>query len=809
MSNKSSTVVRFLALLLPSAYTLAVLLYPPAIELRLQGGEAIAVWRTHLAWQLRWLFWAAALLIPVASWPIARHVRVLAPLSLLPLATPAILLSGALPRWILSTALFYVPTTIVAVVAWRFHESVARPQDSRPISRRHILAGFIIGSVLFACLGLYFTNVAGGHVGDEAHYRTMAQSLYRHHTLDLKPLMVEKIKEAGGDPTDPATLEKRLKSAHRNPKSRDGHWYSTHSYGLSLMLAPFEAGGNIGRHIALGLIAGLACAGMLALCLVTTDGRRPEILLVVLVLALSNVWAGYAVRTLPETLGAALLVWAYWAVSAQSSRRWSSLLVAAACCIYMPFAHVRYIPLSLLAFGFYGLYGLFGKEPWGRKIPRLGVFTILCVAGYLAYYAIQSSMFDGGDPYRVTEVPLVSVRMGAWWSISDTKGLVHILPAFTWLLGAQFVCLVKERKSRPFVAAVLIAFMANIMLSCTTPGWRNGSSLPGKKLVVILPLLLPGAVIALRRSGPVARRWLVFLAAVSVSYMFITTVALETIGRSFHHGPLVLGIKLPALQDLLDPHVGHGMPYATWPATAVSDAWVLAAFLLTAVILFVPQRRGFLHVALVALICGGAVVSHVFVHMEHHDANITKRQLQRQLQTLDMEQAWVPNPFPSAPLPLNDTIADSYTLCSVTTDDLGKHVQAGTYSLPRLERNDWEGRRHKWATLVVPFRPVEGSKILSISGKISGNVTPVLALREGAHTIVEQPLTANSNGLVQASFAFKADGGRGDMYVLMRLEGNNGTFLGENLRLSAGSARFMEQSGLTPPPSLTHITNYP
>ena len=767
------------------------------------------MWRTHLAWQLRWAFWAATLLLPIAAWFVLRNAHVLSPLSFLPLALPAILLAGVAPKWILSTILFYVPTVVAAAVVWRLYESSGGREGGESLSRRHIAVAFVVGSILFGAFGLYFTTIAGGHVGDEAHYRTIATSLYRHRTLDLKPLMMDKIVEDGGEPTDPETLEAYGENIHRNEKAKGGHWYSTHSYGLPLLLAPFGGAGNLGRHIALGLIAGLACAGMLALCAVTTDKGKPEALLVISALALSNVWAVYAARTLPETLGAALLVWAYWAISDQASHKWRSLIVAAACCIYMPFAHVRFAPLSLLAFGFYGLYGLFGDEPWGRKILRLGVFTVACGAGYAAYLMIQCSMFDGGDPYRVTTVARAPLRMGAWWSLSDTKGLVHIWPVFIWLLGAQVACLVYDKRSRPFVVAVLVAFFADLMLSCTTPGWRNGSSLPGKKLVVVLPLLLPAAVVVLRRAGPTARRWFVFLAMVSVSYLFVTTVRLEVLGRSFHHGPLILGVKLPALQDLLDPHVANGRPYTTAIGVAVANAWVIGAFLLTALMLLISPRRQLFSKAAVVMICAGAVVSHMFAHINHSSAKVTRGQIQRQLEKLELQHVWIPTPFPSAPLPLNSTIAAGHKLCSLTTEDLGKHVRQGAYSLPRLKRNDWNDRDYKWATMIVPFRPTEGDKIVSLTGTVDGDVKPVLALREGAHTIVEHPLAADSNGVVRASFAFKADGGRGDMYVLMRLDGDNGTFIGEELHISAANDRFLQQSGLTPPPGLIRITDYP
>lgn len=61
-------------------------------------------------------------------------------------------------------------------------------------------------------------------------------------------------------------------------------------------------------------------------------------------------------------------------------------------------------------------------------------------------------------------------------------------------------------------------------------------------------------------------------------------------------------------------------------------------------------------------------------------------------------------------------------------------------SQPLLEPNDWDKRGYRWTTLIGPFNPVRGHCAFGIKGKIAGDCVPVLAIREGAQTLIEQTL---------------------------------------------------------------------
>jgi len=145
--------------------------------------------------------------------------------------------------------------------------------------------------------------------------------------------------------------------------------------------------------------------------------------------------------------------------------------MTAACCIYLSFAHTRFLPLSLMGIGFYGLFGLCSKEKWMPKIVRLTVFTILCLAGYTIYFAVQQSMF-GGFSYPVSRT-LFSYPLGAWGNIAGTRGVVSLFPLFIWLIAAEIAWIITDKKKRMFASAILIIFLVGLFTSCTNTSYTG------------------------------------------------------------------------------------------------------------------------------------------------------------------------------------------------------------------------------------------------------------------------------------------------------------------------------------------------
>jgi hypothetical protein len=122
-------------------------------------------------------------------------------------------------------------------------------------------------------------------------------------------------------------------------------------------------------------------------------------------------------------------------------------------------------------------------------------------------------------------------------------------------------------------------------------------------------------------------------------------------------------------------------------------------------------------------------------------------------------------------------------------------MQGQLVSQPRLEVNDWQGRPYRWTTLAAPFDPGRGQRAFVLEGRIEGSATPIVAIREGANTILEQPLTSDARGIVRLKIAVFTEGRRGHLYLLLRLEGDGG-FQTRRLHFSPVSQRLLDQTGL-------------
>jgi hypothetical protein len=95
--------------------------------------------------------------------------------------------------------------------------------------------------------------------------------------------------------------------------------------------------------------------------------------------------------------------------------------------------------------------------------------------------------------------------------------------------------------------------------------------------------------------------------------------------------------------------------------------------------------------------------------------------------------------------------------------------------------------------------------MVQVLGRVQGSATPVLAVRDGSATRLEQTLTPVSNGWVNASFAFRCQGGRRKTCVVLRLAEGEGTFRVEDLHWTPLSRELLRQANLAVPPNLVWI----
>lgn len=796
------------ALLLCLLYPVLLAVFHPALMVQVHPSpdRALLIWKSGLWWRAQALLWLPALLLPLGTWWVTRACRgetdsprrglaranaVLLPLALLPLAAPGFLLYGRVRPEITGNLVFYLPVLVVALMLLRTFDGLANRNVERTLFPRSAILVVAGMSLLYILAGIYFTDVAGPHVGDEGFYILQAESLYHDHDLDLKRETVERV--------GPSVLEGGIPVAHSiSPNSRRGKWYGWHPAGLPILLAPFVPGGVVARHIVLGLFAGLACGAMWLLSLRLGAGRRVTFLVLGL-FWLSVFWFVYAARCLPETLGACLLLWLVWAVFAQRDYPRRTLCIATVCGAYLPWAHTRFLPLSLMGLGLYGLGLLTSDAPWSERVRRAAGFTALVVAGYGMYYGFMFYMFKGGSGYWIKDI-LFSYLPGAWAALADTRGLLHVLPVFAWLVLAQFVLLRSPGPSRWYAMAVVAILMAGLMTSSTNAYFRGGATLPGRFLLVTVPLLLPGAVLVFERSGPAARLWFLFLALFSVALTILVIATLHDLGPNFKYPTGNIPEVVPVLRGLLNPHCYYAVPGKTPGVCGATTLYVLLLFGFTALLLFTRKLSHASAVAGFLVVATSAAIAHFRVASHHRPyPPDPPRKVATVLSSLNLESIRVPRAYSPETTPLGE-MADRFreathtgNLVSVTTADSMEHSSWTMMYQPEVEVNDWAGRPFRWCTLFRPFTAGKGWRYFELKGRVEGDVTPVLAIRQGSATLLETELGVETDGAVQAALRVECPKERGHLYILLRLTGGTGTFWNESMHWIPFSERLLEQ----------------
>jgi hypothetical protein len=807
-------------------YGLFFSLMPPVVQFVLSNEQHVVIWSNEFAHKCRWLLIGIGMVLSclaVATGSMRKEnaaacsradffIHNLMPVSLFPLCGIVILLGDMLPRGIVSNTLWFGPALILSLILAQLVEEYARngkAAPGRPV-REWTLLIFVASTILYTCLGCRLAYVAGEHAGDEGQYLAEARSLYYDHDLDIKNNFLQengqfgrdfqlgdRIKEVYNEPLEKIRL--RLLEIHVSTRSRNGHWYSIHPYGLPLLMAPFWPLGIPMRYFILGMIGALGNIAMYKISRRLGAGRNAA-MITVLCFGASFYWAVYAARALPETLGATLLCWAFWAILVQDEKPWLSVIVGSVCCTYLTMAHDRFIVLSLLAFGFYGLFGLFSGEPWSRKLKRLTVFTILTCSGYAIYVASQFHMYEGGLKYELSE-QLFNYPMGMWGIIADLQGVTPVLPSFIWLAAALMVWVLMRGislRTRLFAVAVAVTFAACVVSSCANEIYVGGSCVPGRYLLVVVALLVPGAACVLERTTSTGRWWYVFLSSVSAMLLVLTLIFLPLIGRGFIMAIFRLAACHPILAGLFNPHASF--LYSPQPRLeAATTAYVAGGILLTALALMLTEKHRRYALLPISLVIALGIYSNVVQGWTKPDRYALPRYLSGiEHEKLVISKLDAPTDLLKISRVYFDDFAARTSRVGVTTADLGTNISGRMASQPNMATNDWAGRGYAWTTLTAPFKPFAGQMLLHMAGVIEGDAVPVLALKQGSRPIFEGPIQV-SDGQFRLNYVFRCGKSEGDLYILVRLADGHGTLTLKEFSWTPYSNKLLEGTNILLP----------
>lgn len=636
--------------------------------------------------------------------------------------------------------IFASPCLLALAALQGFSAEPAGTRDRRGSDWLGLVAA---GTVLFCLLGVWVTKTVGEHGGDEGHYLIQAQSLHDDGDLDLR-------NNLGDNPTPGDAA-----NGHISPNSRHGRWYSFHISILPFLLAPTCGHGLYARHLVLGLIDGLGLAGVYLLARWLGASRRAG-WAAALLMACSAFWGIYACRALPEVLGGTLAVYGFLSMLWLRSHPGRALLLATLCIGLLPWAYVRFIPLALALAGTYGIQCLCLPIAWHRRFGRLAAFSLPVLAVWTLYALNQNRMFISGMVHPVSAVFMASPS-GLWGILTSSKGILVAFPIYLCaLLGT--IGLVRQPQYRMPALGALLCFLSIWLTSCSVPDWWGGGTLPGRFLLVTVPILM-GLLAVVLDTAPAGFRFVaLYLGLFSVNmFGFLLSVYPDVRGL---FGPLVVGefhFLVAPLPRFL-PAPGETFPWL------VVTAAVLLVFLWLA-----PRKPAALPFAVVIVMAGAFFWGGNPSDRANFHPLWTAQKWQRVPSGRAFMGGWGDT---SRPLALLDYASVSgegrwpRTVSEVTGTPAPQVNRGGVVSYPLITPNGWAPHpEYSWATLMDPFPAGQHEYALRLRARIVGSSDVELAVRAGGRTCVAKCFKAGTR--VGEEFTFPVPD-KTRLFVLMR-----------------------------------------
>ncbi len=776
--------------LLLAFLVLAALLFalPLAAAFRTDSGQLLHAWRSRTffnvfpviviallaATAFSW-YWIGRLLAPHPG-KVARCLLALRPLLML----PAIVCGGYLAPWIgLTASGLILPYGTALIAAWTLENLLGDSIRTGVSSHRHQIFSWSIlayGIFIFAA-GLHFNKKIGTRSGDEVHYLIQLQSLIDDGDLELSSEMASTIAEHG---------HSCLAYSHII-ENTEGKLYSYHAFGLPLLAWPFGYLGAVGRQLILAIIAALAVAGCRAACLAAKASPKSAAI-VTWTLAFSYVWAMYSTRFLPETLGCGLIAWGCWTLAAQNERRWTATLVAALCCGFLPYAHVRWAPPSLVIAAFFGFEGLFLKGERPRaKFARLCAFSAIYAAFGFGLLKIHATLYSGSQAYNYEKI-LFDYPMAMWGMFIDRRGLLGLLPALLWMVVSIPSCLTLGRRSalRATESGAILA--VTLMTSCTTTAALSGACIPGRYLLTAVPALLPPAALVLSRCPRPARIWYYFLAAMPVLfYAFV---------GSWIRGSPAAFLRVPEkLREYIGFHTyweplpsiihNHAPAAITW-----ASVFVLALVLFSALLIAGRKRPHLVTVLATAALVVALAAGFKSDALENGHRNTS-------LFLLSKDHPWkcfflgTREPEPEIFTTLSGAPpVRPYPLTTLSDRNKLPEEPASFLSLKQIPFNDWDGRNIRWHVI----RPNQirhnfnGYFAFRVVGRVNRGQAR-FAVRQGAFSLEEDHVLGEGN--FDFTWVVRTRKGRGFTNTIMSLEGETGEVVVDYVQLAPFSPHML------------------
>ena len=410
--------------------------------------------------------------------------------------------------------------------------SFGEGRPARPRAKP-VLAVLLLGAAFLA--GVWAWQGRGRFLGggDVLHYETQLQNLLERGDLDLTD-RVEGWMDRAGVPA--AGRGSYLFRSHMR-RNADGRIHSVHAFGWPLLAWPFAAAAGDAGETALGVLLGaLALAGVFAASR-RLGASAAASAVATAFLGASWFWAYTALSRLPEMLGCALCIWGFWAVlkAASGDGGRVAAAVSAACCAYLPCAHMRFFPIAavLAAWAAAGLF----RARRGAGLPRLRAALLpsahlaAVLAGWAVLWRVHAAMFAGVASFSFREI-FFSHPISMLGLFVERRGVGPVFP-LAWLLclaPVPFLSRARPREIRSAAALALALEGTTLVACCANQGALVGACVSARYFLQAIPPLVPFGALWLDRAGRPGRAWWFFLALLPVLYLLAVSPSCSAAG---------------------------------------------------------------------------------------------------------------------------------------------------------------------------------------------------------------------------------------------------------------------------------------
>lgn len=623
----------------------------------------------------------------------------------------------------------------------------------------------LISVIVYACFFfIYFQkevkNVYSSSAGgDVKHYVTMHKSLINDGNLDLTNELKEIQKELNCKDNDIGDLARK---SHMK-KNLEGKYYSYHSFGLPILSYLFASLlGEFGITILIVLIAVMAMLGCFKTALISGGNKRTAFILSWL-LVLSCGWIFTGVAFLPEMLGLALTAWGFWCIFALEKKdlRCRASYLLAICAGYLPYAHIRFAPISLLLAFLFGIeYVFFVKdEKFGSKLRHLipAIIIYACFGFYLLH--CHNTMYSGGSAYKYDRV-LFGYPIAMWLVLCAQRSLGSVMPCVFGMLAAIPFVLSRGGKKTRFALYALCIFTGILTTCCSTNAALGGACVPGRYLMHCIPILLPIAVIAISEAIRIARLLYFSIALLPVFAFFVmgrdakkTTGAFIRLPEKIHN--------FASFENLLDPFASKDVLSTEFLAGSIFVGGIIICFVILYFSSISRIRKLFIVIGC-TILC--VAMYYGFTCRDHVSE---KRARNGYSLVLDKYRYFR---FASG------TSVDAFDLfCRGEEMSLFQYGSgfkthtSRTYNCNAIPVNDWAGRNRRWIDVFLNLIRYadNGGVAIYLKGKVEGGAA-FCQFRQGAHDITEEIILKNTD--IEGVWLLPIKKGRGFLHCFVSLE---------------------------------------